>query len=616
MRQIEYKNIVNNVKLFLLFSKNRLLSYLLLISKVANVFALLLSILVLLTFVYEIGFNYDEAMKLAIHDFYIIALRYFPIVFILKLISDLLSKGKYKIQKPYLIVFALLIAANIPFNTPPNVDISQHTILRLLSTRGYYSFVLILVSFLNISTSLTGLLGRKTSPPLVLAISFAVIIIIGTGLLLLPNSSVSEISLIDSFFIATSAVCVTGLSPVEISEVFTPMGQGIILLLIQIGGLGVMTLTSFFTLFFMGNTSVYNQIAVSDMISSNSISSLLSTLVRILGLTFLIEAISFIFILITIHGTLDMTLNQEINFAIFHAISSFCNAGFSTLTGNFTNPIVNGNSLFFTVISFTIILGGIGFPIISNFSKATWNKVINICNTIRNQRNKKRRMYIYHINTKLVLYTTLLLLIFSTTLIAAFEWNNAFNGLPFSEKISQSFFAAVSPRTAGFNTLDMTGMSIQTTILTLLLMWIGGGSQSTAGGIKVNTFAVAVASSISHAIGKDKVELMGRRISDSSINRSYATIFISLIILFTAIMTLSIIEPHISLMNIIYECISAISTVGLSLNTTPTLSTNGKLIIISLMYIGRIGILTLMLAIIRQPKNTKYNYPCDDIIIT
>ncbi|KAA3702990.1 potassium transporter TrkG, partial [Bacteroides salyersiae] len=232
-----------------------------------------------------------------------------------------------------------------------------------LGSKLYHIPLLLLFSFLNLSNGLVRLLGRRTNPSLILAVSFFVIILIGTGLLLLPRCTVEGVVLswVDALFTSTSAVCVTGLVPVDVSATFTPMGLTVIILLIQVGGLGVMTLTSFFAMFFMGNTSLYNQLVVRDMVSSNSLGSLLSTLLYILGFTMVIEGAGMVSIWLGIHGTLGMSLEEELAFSAFHSISAFCNAGFSTLPGNLGNPMVmTGHNSLYISVSLLIILGGIG----------------------------------------------------------------------------------------------------------------------------------------------------------------------------------------------------------------------------------------------------------------
>lgn len=609
-------NLKDKIEHLLLFSSNKLLSYLFITSKIAKIITLLLSILSVQAFVYQIGFEYSENTRLLISHFYRMAIEYFTILLSIIILANLFTRGRERVKLPYLVLYIMLLGSFLPLIDKSVYSNGVPIVWQILSSETYRIIVLLLLSVLNISSSLIGLLGRKTSPPLILLISFAFIIMVGTGLLLLPNSTVENISIIDALFVSTSAVCVTGLTPFEISEVFTPMGQYIILFLIQIGGLGLMTLTSFFTLFFMGNTSLYNQIVVSDIISSGSVNSLLSTLLKILGVTALIEILGSLIIWFTTHGELGMTVWQEVKFSIFHSISAFCNAGFSTLPGNLSNPLLEGNSSFFTTISFLIIFGGLGFPIIINFAKTTYNKTMNSWYKISRRHARPRNMLVYNINTKLVITTTLALLVGGTILIAIFEWDRAFAGMNLSDKITHAFFAATSPRTAGFYTLDVTSFSTQTYLLVLFLMWIGGGSQSTAGGIKVSTFAISLMQAFSLARGKDRLDMMGRQISNDSISRANTTIFASILILIIAVMTLSIIEPHIPLQNLLYECISALGTVGLSMNTTPLLSDDGKIIVLLLMYIGRIGIVTLLLGIVRQSKNNKFNYPTDDIIIT
>ena len=488
-----------------------------------------------------------------------------------------------------------------------------------LGSKLYHIPLLLLFSFLNLSNGLVRLLGRRTNPSLILAVSFFVIILIGTGLLLLPRCTVEGVVLswVDALFTSTSAVCVTGLVPVDVSATFTPMGLTVIILLIQVGGLGVMTLTSFFAMFFMGNTSLYNQLVVRDMVSSNSLGSLLSTLLYILGFTMVIEGAGMVSIWLGIHGTLGMSLEEELAFSAFHSISAFCNAGFSTLPGNLGNPMVmtEHNSLYISV-SLLIILGGIGFPILVNFKDIVLyhlRRFWKFVRTLKLDRHKKQ--HLYNLNTKIVLIVTLLLLVLGTLAVAAFEWNGSFAGMSVADKWTQAFFNATCPRTAGFSSVDLTSLSVQTILIYIFLMWIGGAAQSTAGGVKVNAFAVVVLNLIAVLRGTERVEVFGRELSHDSIRRSNATVVMSLGVLFLFIFVLSILEPKMSVMTLTFECVSALSTVGSSLNATPLLRDESKLLVALLMFVGRVGLITLMLGIVKQKKNTKYRYPSDDIII-
>jgi len=487
----------------------------------------------------------------------------------------------------------------------------------ILHSKLYHVVVLSVLSLLQLSNGLVRLLGKRTNPSLILAVSFFIIILVGTGLLMLPRCTISGISWVDSLFISTSAVCVTGLTSVDLTTTFTTEGFVVILLLIQIGGLGVMTLTSFFALFFMGNTSLYNQLVVRDMVNSKSLGSLLSTLLYTLGFTLVIETMGMITIWLSIHGTMDMNLEEELAFAVFHSISAFCNAGFSTLPGNLGNPLMmNNHNLFYVLISILVILGGIGFPILVNLKEIIFYRLKRITQfLLRKNKVSAKSVQLYNLNTRIVVTMTFLLLAAGTLILLAFEWNHAFVGMSIAEKCTHAFFNAACPRTAGFSSVDFSLFGIQSILIYILLMWIGGGAQSTAGGIKVNAFAVVILNLAAVIRGSQRVEVHGRELAHDSIRRSNATVVMSLIILFVSIFLLSWLEPTLPLLSLTFEAVSALSTVGSSLNLTPLLQESSKLVIVVLMFVGRVGLITMMLGIVKQKKNTKYKYPSDNIII-
>lgn len=487
----------------------------------------------------------------------------------------------------------------------------------ILHSKLYHVVVLSVLSLLQLSNGLVRLLGKRTNPSLILAVSFFIIILVGTGLLMLPRCTISGISWVDSLFISTSAVCVTGLTPVDLTTTFTTEGFIVILLLIQIGGLGVMTLTSFFALFFMGNTSLYNQLVVRDMVNSKSLGSLLSTLLYTLGFTLVIETMGMITIWLSIHGTMDMNLEEELAFSVFHSISAFCNAGFSTLPGNLGNPLMmNNHNLFYVLISILVILGGIGFPILVNLKEIIFYRLKRMTQfLLRKNKVSAKSVQLYNLNTRIVVTMTFLLLAVGTLILLAFEWNHAFAGMSIAEKCTHAFFNAACPRTAGFSSVDFSLFGIQSILIYILLMWIGGGAQSTAGGIKVNAFAVVILNLAAVIRGSQRVEVHGRELAHDSIRRSNATVVMSLIILFVSIFLLSWLEPTLPLLSLTFEAVSALSTVGSSLNLTPLLQESSKLVIVVLMFVGRVGLITMMLGIVKQKKNTKYKYPSDNIII-
>lgn len=575
------------------------------------------SILLIVGLVYEHGFTVSTEEATQLHRLY----HGVWIVFLVDITTHLFldyRDTRRAFSRFAWILTALFYLTLVPviFHRP-EVEGPVLDFWELVNGEPFRLILLLLFSLLSLSNGLVRLLGRRTNPSLMLASSFLVIILIGTGLLMLPRCTVNGISWVDSLFISTSAVCVTGLTSVDVASTFTPTGFVVIILLIQIGGLGVMTLTSFFAMFFMGNTSIYNQLVVRDMVSSDSLNSLLSTLVYILFFTLAIEGVGMLAIWSSIHGTLGMDMHEELAFSAFHSISAFCNAGFSTLPGNLGNAaVMTGHNSLYIYISLLIILGGIGFPILVNFKDILLFHAKRLWKFVLTRKWEHRTVYhLYNLNTRIVLIVTVALLAVGTLLIAVFEWNASFAGMDVDDKLTQAFFNAVCPRTAGFCSVDLAGLGIQTLMVYMLLMWIGGASQSTAGGIKVNAFAVVVLNLWAVLRGTERVEVFGRELSADSIRRSNATVVMSFFILFVFVFIISMLEPNHSLTAITFECISALSTVGSSLNLTPLLGTPSKLLVALLMFVGRVGLMTMMLGIVKQKKQIKYQYPSGQIII-
>ncbi|MDE5676927.1 TrkH family potassium uptake protein [Phocaeicola sp.] len=499
----------------------------------------------------------------------------------------------------------------------PEVQGGVHDFWCFFHSRLYHVVLLTLLSLLQLSNGVVRLLGRRTNPSLIFAFSFLIVILIGAALLMLPRATYHGISFVDALFTATSATCVTGLVSVDVSSTFTPIGLFVIIVLIQIGGLGVMTLTSFFAMFFMGNTSLYNQLVIRDMVSSQSLGSLFSTLLYVLVFTLAIEIVGMGIIFLSIHGTMGIDIEEELAFSAFHSISAFCNAGFSTLYGNLGNEqVFHHHNLMYITLSFLIIFGGIGFPILVNlYETVSYECKCLYHRYIKRDRKIMRRIHLYNLNTRIVLIMTTILLVVGTVSIVAFEWNHAFDGLTVLEKWVHGFFNSVCPRTAGFSSVGMTTFSVQTLLLMVVLMMIGGGTQSTAGGVKVNVFAMVILNLRAVLTGADKVNIFSRELSYDSIRRSNATLILYLLIVFIGIFVLSILEPQVSVLALVFECVSALSTVGSSLDLTPTLGSDSKLVVIVLMFIGRVGVLTLISGLVRQAKIKRYKYPSDNVII-
>src|SRR5574344_447228 len=572
------------------------LQWMLWIQRTANFIIVFFSFIVLGLMIYSVGFPSTAPFR-ATFDNALLKLPYlFMFSWVARHLSGVLIKTKRKEKKIaiiYLLLFVILLPAIFPESGSEYMATIWQTICTVLKSKYYVAIVLSVISIIEISNTIAGLHNKNTNPSRILAISFLMVIGIGTGLLLLPEATVNGISTIDALFISTSATCVTGLTPIDIASTFTPLGKTIICILIQIGGLGIMTMTSFFAMFFMGNRSLHNQIVISSLISSDNIGSLLSALWKILLLTAFIELMGIIAVFFSIHGTL----------------------GFSTLPGNLADKAVTGNNSLYLSISGLIILGGIGFPILANFITLGAYYLKNIVRKIFDKNHRiRRKVHLLSLNSRIVLTTTAILLITGTAAMAFAQWNSITGNV--WDKLVQSFFLAVTPRTAGFNSIPMETLGMHGILITILLMWIGGSSQSTAGGIKINAFAVAVINLWSVARGKHKSEIFGRAIRSGSTNMANATITASIFVITTALFILSALEPTIPLLNLLFEAVSALGTVGLSLNTTPMLGDGARIVIIALMFIGRIGIITLLFGIVKRHTNNKFDYPKENIIIT
>lgn len=579
---------------------------------------MLMSLMTIGAIVIDYGFVLDAVETAFIHKIYAISWWIYLLSFTFQLIYHW-NDIRRKAVSMTTIVGGILYLSALPHIFRRGGDIEWLSPLWAFLQNKYFIIGLLgLFSLIELSKAITSFVNRKTNPALLAVICFAVTIAFGALLLMLPRSTMEHIRIpvIDAFFVSTSAVCVTGLSTVEVAHTFTLEGQIIIALLIQIGGLGIMTITSFFAIFFMNGIGLYSQFTLRDMLSSKA-ESLMSTLLHVLGFTIVIEMVGAFFIWLSIHSTMGMTLDEEIFFSVFHSVSAFCNAGFSTLEGNLGNEaVIYGHNSMYIVISCLIILGGIGFPILINlkrFLSYYWSLFLH--KTGIKSKPHYRVSHLADVNTKMVLWTTIFLLVGGTIILALLEWNGALAGLSTKDKIVHSFFAAVVPRTAGFNSIPTMEFSRLSLVFLIFLMWIGGASQSTAGGIKVNTFAVAFASVKSLIKGRQTTELFNREITYNSIRRTLAVIFGSIIIIVTFFFILLILEPELSAMSLLFETVSAFSTVGSSMGITPVLCNSSKLLIIILMFIGRVGFITVLMSFIPKGKQTRHRLPKEDIII-
>lgn len=482
----------------------------------------------------------------------------------------------------------------------------------LFSIRPVLEGGLILYFLMRLTMLVRFIYNVYYNPAMMFAVSFLTIIMAGAFLLMLPSATTNGITFTNALFTATSAVCVTGLTVVNTATAFTLIGKFIILGLIQIGGIGILTFTSFFAFFFRGSSSFKEGLNVKDFIAQDSLKDVLRTAMNIVNFTLIIEAIGAVFIYLSISE--NAAIHNKIFFSVFHSVSSFCNAGFSTLSDNLADSSIQFNYSLQWVIMILIIFGGLGHNIAFNFALWVKRKFIKLTGGTLAQRNIR----IITLNTRIVIYTTFILILGGWLILFVSEY---YYSMQLHEswlgKITTAAFNSITPRTAGFNTVDFSTMSVPSLLVIMFLMWIGGSPASTAGGIKTSTFALASLNIFSIAQGKSRIEIGGRRISSDSVSRAFAIIGMSLIVIGCAIVALLLFEPPGSdLLTIAFECFSAYSTVGLSLNYTPKLTENSKYVLMLIMFVGRIGLLTLLMGVFRQMQHQRfYEYPKENIII-
>ena len=449
------------------------------------------------------------------------------------------------------------------------------------------------------------------NPAIVFVGSFLILALAGAFLLMLPSATTNGISFINALFTSTSAVCVTGLAVLDTSKDFTLVGQSIILVLIQLGGIGILTFTSFFAFFFRGSSSFKEGLNTKDFLAQEGLKDVFRVALNVVVFTVGIEIVGAVFMYFTI--TENHTITNKIFFSVFHSISAFCNAGFSIIPSGLFDQSIRFNYIFQWVIMALIVFGGLGHHIIFNFFKYIKTFVLEFFN----KKYIHKRVPVITLNSKIVIYTTFLLLFFGWIFLFVSEYNNTLlEHTTLFGKVTNAAFGSVTPRTAGFNVIDYTQMTVPSLLFVIFLMWIGASPASTGGGIKTSTFALATLNIIAIARGKSRIQIFGRRFTAESTSRAFAILCISLIVIGAAIISVLIFEPKDTpLLSVVFECFSAYSTVGLSLNFTPMLSDASKYIIIAVMFIGRIGMLNLMIGLMRQMNHQFYELPKENILI-
>lgn len=440
-----------------------------------------------------------------------------------------------------------------------------------------------------------GRIRKRLSSSQIIILGFAAVILLGSLLLMLPFATRDGNGAIftDALFTATSAVCVTGLIVQDTATYWSTFGQAVIITLIQIGGMGVVTVAIAVSTLSGKQISLKQRSTMQEAISAHKVGGIVRLTGFIIKMTIIFELLGALIMAPTFCK--DFGIQKGIWYAVFHSISAFCNAGFdlmgvkapySSLTCFADNPVIN------VAVMALIVIGGIGFM--------TWDDI----------KTEKYHIHKYRMQSKVILMTTLLLILFPALYFFFFEFGTA----PLKERIWSSLFQAVTPRTAGFNTADLTQISEVGTAITIMLMLIGGSPGSTAGGMKTTTFAVMLSTAISVFRRREHTHFFGRRVNEETI-RNAATILMMYIVLFlTGGCLISRIEG-LPLLTCLYETASAVGTVGLTLGITPTLGNVSQIILILLMYIGRVGGLTLIFSALSVNRGNTSRLPQEKLTV-
>ena len=569
-------------------------------NRINHVIGSLTAVLGIIAFVslfMKYGFHLPDIWitNLLILDEFIAA--FFVITLLLKFfISD--TKWQYIRQSPFEFGLLLLFVVSIVFEEIVSIE-EPHILIRRTTTHSIIKLYFVIIQIYIVFNGIIALARIKDkwlfyslNPARILMVSYVFVILAGMTMLKLPKATTEGISWIDAFFTSTSAVCITGLSTVNITQVFTFEGQLVIMLLIQLGGLGIITLTSFIALFVQQGFRLRDQIIVQEILDNENLSSLTSILKAIVSITIFSELIGAIGLYFS-WGNLGLSESERIFNSVFHSISAYCNAGFSTFSNGFETAGYQFSSVSLITIMLLIVFGGLGFYTYSNIFHIGELKII-----------RKKGLTL---QTKIILMGTLVLILFGAGMIWITQYKD-WKGLPVGEQVLQSFFLSITSRTAGFSMVSIGELAIPTLMMVILLMYIGGAPNSTSGGIKMTTVVTLLASLVAFVRGKTRVEIGWNTLPMRIVRRAFIVFMVSIILIVTALFVLSWTEDQ-DFFDILFEIVSAFGTVGLSRGITPDLSITGKLLIAALMLAGRIGLFSFAIAMSEVKDDTSYKFP-------
>ena len=566
----------------------------------------LVASLILSLLIYQFGFNPNLTVKAWI----LIAIKASFVFYIVKYLTNLLYSYKptrFIKDSWFEGLLLLLILINGVTYLISNesllnwlgrqLEFDQLENFYILFLQSYF-FILVGIELGKASAHLTFL---KMSPPKMLISSFIFLILIGTGLLMMPEmtSQIEYMPFFDALFTSISASCVTGLIVVDTATYFTQKGHTVLMLLIQLGGLNIISFATLLALFSKKGIGIKHQTILQDNFSSESLLSGKGLLGKIFLFSFFMEFIGMIALYFTWNpGTKAPLLEDQFFFSLFHSVSAFNNAGFSLFSNGLQNHVVQNAYSMHLILAGLIFFGAVGFPVIDD-----------VFNINRIKKSFKSSLYKLKLSTRISLYTTFVLLLFGTLMFYFLEQQNTLNGMTIQVQLITSFFQSITARTAGFNTVDFSVIGTPMLLIFIFLMFIGASPGSTGGGIKTSTFTLIIYSALNTIRGKKRIEIEKRTISPELLHKAFSIFLFATSTIFIAVFILSISDGEKGILPIAFEVVSAFSTVGLSAGITANLSFTGKVVIMVCMFVGRIGTLTLAFALSRKMKSHNYKYP-------
>ena len=577
--------------------------------RVLNLFKIgsfLIASLILSLLIYQFGFNPSDLVK----EWILIAIKGSFVFYILKYLTDILYNYEpLKLIKEtwfegLLLLLILVNASSTLFFQQSLLNwLGQQTELFQLEDfyilfLQFYFFVLVGIELGKASTQLT---FSKMSPPRMLIVSFLALILLGTGFLMMPEmtKNVEYMPFFEALFTSISASCVTGLIVVDTATYFTQKGHIIIMLLIQLGGLNIISFATLFALFSKKGLGIKHQTILQENFSSESLLSGKGLLRKIFLFSFFMEFIGMVLLYFTWNPKLQFPfVEDQFFYSLFHSISAFNNAGFSLFSDGLHEHLVQNSHSMHMVLAGLIFMGAVGFPVIED-----------LFNFERIKKSIKNPLVGLKLSTQISLYTSLILIAFGMLMFYFLEQENTLNGMKLGGQLITSFFQSITARTAGFNTVDFSIIGTPMLLIFIFLMFIGASPGSTGGGIKTSTFTLIIYSAINTIRGKKKIEIGKRTISPELLHKAFSIFLFSASSIFAAIFVLSISDGEKGIMPIAFEIVSAFSTVGLSTGITADLTFLGKVVIMICMFIGRIGTLTLAFALSSKQRSLNYEYP-------